>query len=101
MLAGTEAGVQHAARDVVDAQPEGAGARLTVTTSDPSGRRLIVRLTPGDRHIRVSVRPDPPDGVATMGDAFTTAEGMPFRGFGGRTNRRWWPGPPAPTCSRT
>ena len=32
----------------------------------------------------VSARPDPPDGVATMGDAFAAAPGEAFRGFGGR-----------------
>lgn len=85
-LAGTEAGVQHAARDVVSATPDGAGVRLVVSTSDPTGRRLIVRLMPGAGHVRVSVRADPPDGVATIGDSFTSGPQTPFRGFGGRTN---------------
>ena len=38
-LAGVEAGVQHSARDVVAAEPAGAGVRLTLSTSDPTGRR--------------------------------------------------------------
>jgi alpha-glucosidase (family GH31 glycosyl hydrolase) len=85
-LAGTEAGVQYAARDVVQAAAAGAGARLVVGTGDPSGRHLVVTLTPARGQLRVSVRPDPPDGVAAMGDAFTAGPSTAFHGFGGRTN---------------
>jgi alpha-glucosidase len=83
-LAGTEAGVTYSARDVLTVTPEGGGVRLVVGTSDPSGRRLIVSVRPDHRAIRVSVQPDPPDGVATMGDAFAAGAAEAFRGFGGR-----------------
>ena len=85
-LAGTEAGVTYSARDVESAAASGDGARIVVGTDDPSGRHLIVTLTPDRGAIRVSVRPDPPDGVAVMGDAFAAGAGEAFRGFGGRHN---------------
>jgi alpha-D-xyloside xylohydrolase len=86
-LAGVEAGTMYSARDVVDAKQEGEGATLTLSTSDPSGRTLTVSLQPGPgASIRVSVRPTDDAGVATMHDAFATADGEPFRGFGGRHN---------------
>src|SRR4051812_510254 len=83
-LAGTEAGVTYSARDVESAGTAGDGVRLVVSTDDPSGRHLIVTVRPDRGAIRVSVRPDPPDGVATMGDAFAAVPGEAFRGFGGR-----------------
>src|SRR4051812_43146822 len=85
-LAGTEGGVTYSARDVEQATTAGDGANLVVGTSDPSGRHLIVTLRPDRGAIRISARPDPPDGVATMGDAFAAAPGEAFRGFGGRHN---------------
>ena len=84
MLAGTEAGVTYSARDVVQAASDGDGVRLVVSTDDPTGRHLIVVVRPDHGAIRVSARPDPPDGVATMGDAFAAAPEEAFRGFGGR-----------------
>src|SRR5947209_11618951 len=83
-LSGSEAGVTYSARDVQGATATGDGVRLTVTTDDPTGRHLIVTLTPDRGAIRVSVRPDPPQGVATMGDAFAASATEAFRGFGGR-----------------
>jgi alpha-glucosidase (family GH31 glycosyl hydrolase) len=86
-LAGTEAGVKYSAREVVDARAEGASVRLTVSTSDPSGRTLAVTISPGaPGTLRVSVRPSSSDGVVTMGDSFASADGEAFRGFGGRHN---------------
>ena len=86
-LAGNEAGVKYSALAVVDARVEGAGARLEVSTSDPTGRRLVVIVAPGPAGtMRVSVRPTPADGVVTMGDSFASADGEAFRGFGGRHN---------------
>src|SRR5689334_2101000 len=65
-LAGTEAGVTYSARDVERASAVPDGARLVVGTDDPTGRHLIVTISPQGGGIRISARPDPPDGVATM-----------------------------------
>ena len=86
-LAGTEAGVRYSAREVIDARLEGAGARLVVSTGDPSGRTLVVTVAPGPPGtLRLSARPTPADGVVAVGDSFATAPGEAFHGFGGRHN---------------
>ncbi len=86
MLTGAEGGVQHSATEVVDAREEGGGARLEVATTDPTGRRLVVTITPDRRLLRVSVRPVQPAGVANMGDTFESGPDEAFHGFGGRHN---------------
>jgi alpha-glucosidase (family GH31 glycosyl hydrolase) len=87
MLTGTEAGITYSAGDVVDARAEGEGVRLTVATSDPSGRRLEVTVAPGVHGtLAVHAVPTPADGVATMGDSFESGPDEAFRGFGGRHN---------------
>jgi alpha-glucosidase (family GH31 glycosyl hydrolase) len=85
-LAGTESGIQYSAREVVGVERSGSGVRLDVSTSDPSGRRLIVTVAPDRGALRVSVRPSAPGGVATFSDSFSSAGGEAFRGFGGRHN---------------
>ena len=86
-LAGTETGVQHSAVGVLAAKPHGAGVVMTLSTTDPTGRRLTVRVVPGPAGaMRVSARPSSPGGVATMADSFSSAAGEAFRGFGGRHN---------------
>ncbi|MFL5845169.1 MAG: hypothetical protein ACJ762_10785, partial [Solirubrobacteraceae bacterium] len=85
-LSGTEAGVMFSAVAVTDAKPADGGVKLTVSTTDPSGRHLIVTIAPSGNGFRVNARPDPPDGVATMGDSFRAATGEAFHGFGGRHN---------------
>jgi sulfoquinovosidase len=86
-LAGLEAGVQYSAREVIAAKPDGDGVDLTLSTSDPTGRTLSVRIAPGPGGaIRVSARPVPATGVAAMADSFATTPGQPFHGFGGRHN---------------
>jgi len=87
LLSGERSGVQYAARDVLSAERTGSGARMTLSTSDPSGRRLIVTVAPqGPAAIRVSVRPDRADGVALMGESFASGPDEGFFGFGGRHN---------------
>ena len=87
-LAGIESGVVYSARDVVDAKPAGDGVELTLSTTDPSGRVLVVRVAPGPGGtLSVSARPSPADGVEAMADSFQTRAGQPFHGFGGRHNR--------------
>src|SRR3954462_10375462 len=81
----TEGGVEYRARDVTDARQAGAGARLETTTTDPSGRRLVITIAPIGvaGGLRVEVRPTPAGGVATMADAFASPPDEAFRGFGG------------------
>jgi len=87
-LFGAEGGTQFSARDVVGVERRGDGVELTVATSDPSGRRLVVTLAPvpGRPAIRVGARVTPDGGVVALGDAFASADGEAFRGFGGRHN---------------
>ena len=80
-------GIQYSARSVVRARRSGRGARLELSTNDPSGRRLIVTLSPqGRRSIRVSVRPSRPAGVSAVADSFASGRDEAFHGFGGRHN---------------
>jgi alpha-glucosidase (family GH31 glycosyl hydrolase) len=85
-LTGAEGGAQFSAREVVAVERRGDGVELTVATSDPSGRRLVVTLTPapGGGAIRVAARVTPDGGVVSLADTFTSASGEAFRGFGGR-----------------
>jgi alpha-glucosidase len=80
-----QGGIAYSARRVASVRPAGDGARLLVETSDPSGRRLSVRVTPY-RHgtLRVTARATPDAGVATMADSFSSSPGEAFHGFGGR-----------------
>ena len=81
----TEAGVEFAARAVIDARRDGDAAVLTLSTSDPSGRRIALRIAPQrPGALRVSARPTPDGGVAEMSDSFTSTGGEAFHGFGGR-----------------
>ncbi len=80
-------GVEYAARDVISAARSGSGVRLTLSTDDPTGRRLIVTVTPdGAGAVRVSARPSNAAGVAAMSDSFTSSPAEAFHGFGGRHN---------------
>lgn len=86
-LAGVETGVRFSAVEVLDAHVDGPGARLTVSTTDPTGRTLAVWVRPGTAgDIRVSAEPSDPSGVAAMADSFTSSDGEAFHGFGGRHN---------------
>ncbi|HET6829765.1 MAG TPA: TIM-barrel domain-containing protein [Solirubrobacterales bacterium] len=84
----TEGGTEYGAVAVERARRTRAGLRLVVSTSDPSGRRLIVDLEagPGPGTIALAARPDDPGGVAAMGDSFASPSDQAFRGFGGRHN---------------
>jgi alpha-glucosidase len=86
-FAGTFAGTVYSARDVLAVQPAGDGVELTLSTSDPTGRKLLVDVAPGPgATIRVTAAPSPAAGVAMVGDSFATAPGEAFHGFGGRHN---------------
>ncbi|MFN8150101.1 MAG: glycoside hydrolase family 31 protein [Solirubrobacterales bacterium] len=85
----TEGGTEYGATAVRAARRSGPGVRLVLATSDPSGRRLVVRLAPGPSPgtIALSAAPNDPEGVAAIGDSFSSAGSEAFRGFGGRHDR--------------
>jgi alpha-glucosidase (family GH31 glycosyl hydrolase) len=86
-LTGFDAGVEYTPREVIAAKPDGDGVRLTLSTNDPSGRTLVVTVTPGPgRALRMRAVPVPATGVAMMADSFVSRPGEAFRGFGGRHN---------------
>jgi alpha-glucosidase len=82
----TETGVEYSAQSVMKAQAAGHGVRLTLSTNDPTGRRLIVTISPGQTpaSITVRVRPSSAAGLATMADSFISDPHEAFHGFGGR-----------------
>ena len=85
LMSGERSGVQYAAERVMSAKRAGRGMRLTLSTSDPSGRTLQVDLAPlGCCAISVRVSAHPAAGVATIGDSFASRRGEGFFGFGGR-----------------
>lgn len=84
----TEGGTEYGATSVIDAKQAGRGVRLTLATSDPEGRRMLVDIGPGPVKGTVSLSAglDRPQGVAAIGDSFSSPTGEAFRGFGGRHN---------------
>ncbi len=84
LMSGMRSGVQYAARRVIGVRRHGAGVTLTVATNDPSGRRLLVTVTPQPAGmIRVNVSARPATAVALISDAFGSDTHEAFRGFGG------------------
>ncbi len=84
---GTLSGVQYSAQAVTAAVPDAGGVRLTLSTDDPSGRQLMVTVTPGPgASIRVRASALPADGVALISDSFASDPQEAFHGFGGRHN---------------
>jgi alpha-glucosidase len=87
LLSGERSGTQYSALAVRRIGRAGGGARLVVSTDDPSGRTLAVKVAPvGCCAIGVSVRPHPARGVAIVADSFASGPGEGFFGFGGRHN---------------
>src|SRR5262245_253821 len=87
LMSGERSGVQYSARAVKRVKREGRGVRLIVSTNDPSGRVLFVRVKPvGCCSIGVFAKPSPTLGVAMVGDSFASRSGEGFFGFGGRHN---------------
>ena len=79
----TRSGTQYSARDVLEATEQDGGVRLVLSTSDPTGRRLVVSVRPdGKGAIRVSARPTPDVGVAVVADSFAAPSDEAFHGFG-------------------
>ncbi len=84
----TEGGTEYGAVAVKRIGERRDGVRLVMTTSDPSGRKLVVDVGsgPGPGTIEINARPDVRAGVAAMGDSFEAPKDEAFRGFGGRHN---------------
>ena len=86
-MSGERSGTQYSARNVRHVDRTGPGVKLVVSTSDPTGRTLVVRVRRvGCCAIGVSARPHPASGVATVGDSFASGRDEGFFGFGGRHN---------------
>jgi alpha-glucosidase (family GH31 glycosyl hydrolase) len=84
LMSGDHSGVEYAAVKVRSARRLGDGARLSVSTDDPSGRRLVVLIEPdGANRISVTVTAHPDTGVAIVGDSFDSSRSEAFHGFGG------------------
>jgi len=82
-----ETGTEYSAQEVLAAVPAGEGVDLTVSTDDPSGRRLGVTVVPdGSGAIRVTATVSDPAGVVAMADSFSSSPEEAFHGFGGRHN---------------
>jgi alpha-glucosidase (family GH31 glycosyl hydrolase) len=87
MLTSVTAGIRYAARQVVAVSRAGKGVRLTLSTTDPTGRRLLVSVASGPHGtFRVSASPSDPTGVSAMSDSFASGAEEAFHGFGGRHN---------------
>lgn len=87
LLSGERSGIEYSGVAVRGARRAGKGAVLTLSTDDPSGRLLRVRLNPiGCCAIAVQVSPMPSGGVAMLGDSFDSTPYEGFFGFGGRHN---------------
>ncbi|MBV9801401.1 MAG: glycoside hydrolase family 31 protein [Solirubrobacterales bacterium] len=85
LLASGRTGTVFSARSVRSIARAGSGLRLVVSTTDPSGRTLIVTVSPSiGGALRVTARPFPAAGVAGIGDSFLSPPGEAFHGFGGR-----------------
>src|SRR6478609_12181780 len=88
LKSGTRSGTWYAAKDVQKVEHDGADLVLTLSTTDPSGRTLTVRVgSQGAHAVRVRVAAVPADGVAMIGDSFATSKTEGFFGFGGRHDR--------------
>ncbi len=85
LLASDRTGTVFSARRVRSIGRAGSGLRLVVSTTDPSGRTIIVTISPSTGGaLRVTARPLPVTGVAGIGDSFVSLPGEAFYGFGGR-----------------
>jgi sulfoquinovosidase len=87
LASGLRSGIQYSASAVRRVKREGRGVRLVLSTNDPSGRTLVLRVKPaGCCSIGVFAAARPETGVAMVGDSFSSAAGEGFFGFGGRHN---------------
>lgn len=88
LIGAGRAGIQYSARDVVAYRTIGGGLELTVSTNDPLGRQLVVRVRAADLGtMSVSMRVTPDLGVSAVATSFVSPAGEAFHGFGGRHTR--------------
>jgi sulfoquinovosidase len=88
LLSGTRSGTWYSAQGVESVAHDGGDLVLTLSTNDPSGRELTVRVgAEGTNAVRVRVQAVPSAGVAMIGDSFTAPASDGFFGFGGRHDR--------------
>lgn len=88
-LADAAAGIEYAARDVTAARCEGGAALLTLSTDDPTGRQIELRLQPdasGAIGFQLQALVRPALGVSMMSASFDSPAEERFHGFGGRHN---------------
>ena len=73
---GTRSGIQFSATAVKRVKRESHGVRLVLSTTDPTGRVLVVRVKPvGCCSIGVFANAHPATGVAMIGDSFASRPG--------------------------
>ena len=88
LASGTRSGTWYSAQSVQSVAHDGKDLVLTLSTNDPSGRELTVRVgAQGTGAVRMRVQAVPSDGVAMIGDSFTASATDGFFGFGGRHDR--------------
>ena len=88
LQSGTRSGTWYSAQGVENVTHRGDDLVLTLSTNDPTGRTLTVRIgAQGENAVRVRVHAVPSDGVAMIGDSFTASATDGFFGFGGRHDR--------------
>jgi alpha-glucosidase (family GH31 glycosyl hydrolase) len=88
LLTGTRSGTWYAAQAVEQVEHDGDDLVLTLSTNDPSGRQLVVRVGgQGTDAVRVRVAAEPADGIAMIADSFEASADDGFFGFGGRHDR--------------
>src|SRR5262249_45730972 len=87
LMSGERSGTQYSAVAVRRVARDAGGARLVISTTDPSGRTLVVRAVPvGCRGVGIRAGARPARGVALVADSFASGSGEGFFGFGGRHN---------------
>lgn len=84
LIQSVRTGSVYSARAVRSIRRLGHGVRLVLSTTDPSGRRMILTVTPDQAGtFRVSAQPIPSHGVIGIADSFTSVRQEAFHGFGG------------------
>ncbi len=86
-VTGIHGGMQFAATEVKSAVATDAGLEMTLSTNDPAGREISLRLgSDAEDSLRVEVQVVPDMGVSAVAVCFNKSDGESFHGFGGRHN---------------
>jgi len=86
ILTGGRAGIGFHATAVDSVQELSGKLLLTLSTNDPSGRKIEATIERLTNEWRITAKPVPATGVIAMSDSFQAAPQQPFYGFGGRHN---------------